>query len=184
MPLSSDGRKEAELLASRLSTFSFNAIYCSNLQRARETAAAIAQPHNLEPIVLPYLREYYWGPLQGLTRDEIAKYYPCAEPGFKKGVMQSVVGGEPIRYLIGRVRLLYHFLMNKAQDNRDSNLIVVSHGRLLHYFLIYALGFSLKGPRPFVISPASLSILEKKSLSASFRLLLLNDTCHLECHTW
>ncbi len=56
-PLSGTGRQQAKSVGRALATDALDAVYCSNLQRAQETAGAIASEHRLEPIVLPELRE-------------------------------------------------------------------------------------------------------------------------------
>ena len=56
-PLSEHGREQARLVGAALSIMKFDAIYCSTLQRARETAEAIAQHHRLEPQAEHDLRE-------------------------------------------------------------------------------------------------------------------------------
>jgi broad specificity phosphatase PhoE len=56
-PLSAQGRQQARLLGAALSTTRIDAIYCSGLRRADETAHAIASHHRLEPTTVPDLRE-------------------------------------------------------------------------------------------------------------------------------
>lgn len=56
-PLSEQGRQQARLLGEALSTTRFDAIYTSPLERARATAAAIAQHQQTEPKVIDDLRE-------------------------------------------------------------------------------------------------------------------------------
>jgi len=56
-PLSDQGRHQARLLGEALSTANIDAIYCSGLQRARDTALAVAAHHRLEPIIIDDLRE-------------------------------------------------------------------------------------------------------------------------------
>ena len=56
-PLSDQGRQQARLLGEALSTVHFDAIYTSPLERARQTAEAIAQHHQMELKVLRDIRE-------------------------------------------------------------------------------------------------------------------------------
>ena len=55
--LNQNGRQGAESLALRLKPEKIQAIYTSPLQRARETAQAIAQYHQLEVKIEPTLKE-------------------------------------------------------------------------------------------------------------------------------
>jgi len=56
-PLSDIGRRQAEVVGTALKSEQVDAVYCSHLSRAHETAKAIAAHHSLEPGVLPELRE-------------------------------------------------------------------------------------------------------------------------------
>lgn len=56
-PLSDTGREQAQAVAEALSSPQLDAVYCSNLQRAHETAVAIGSAHGVAPVVLPELRE-------------------------------------------------------------------------------------------------------------------------------
>jgi probable phosphoglycerate mutase len=56
-PLSSLGRQQAQLLGAALSTRRIDAVYTSPLQRAVETAAAVARHHRVEPDVIGDLKE-------------------------------------------------------------------------------------------------------------------------------
>src|SRR3954453_8294398 len=75
-PLSAAGRAEARALAARVAAVHPEAIYSSDLPRARETAAAIAQLTGLEPAFDPRWREVDVGEWLGLTPEEVQKRYP------------------------------------------------------------------------------------------------------------
>ena len=53
-----------------------SALYSSDLERARQTAAAIARAHALPPQHDPRLRERHYGHFQGLTFDEAEHRHP------------------------------------------------------------------------------------------------------------
>ena len=55
--LSERGRRQAEAVGRTLSVRGIDAVYCSNLRRARETAAEVGRHHGLEPVVVHDLRE-------------------------------------------------------------------------------------------------------------------------------
>lgn len=55
--LSEIGRRQAERVGRRFSGTRIDAVYSSNLRRARDTGAQIARHHGLEPIVMTDLRE-------------------------------------------------------------------------------------------------------------------------------
>jgi probable phosphoglycerate mutase len=56
-PLSEVGERQAHALGRRLSDERVDAVYTSNLERARATAAAVAGHHDLQPVTVPDLRE-------------------------------------------------------------------------------------------------------------------------------
>ena len=56
-PLTDLGREQAHVLADRLATTELDAVYSSDLERARETAAIVAEPHRLPVRELSDLRE-------------------------------------------------------------------------------------------------------------------------------
>jgi probable phosphoglycerate mutase len=56
-PLSHVGRRQAEAVGAAFSKLPLDAVLCSHLVRARETAQHVAASHGLEPVVYPELRE-------------------------------------------------------------------------------------------------------------------------------
>lgn len=76
VPLSDLGRAQAAACARALSSERLEAVYCGPLSRARDTGAAIAAPHGLEPIVEPAFDDVHIGDWEGLTLDEVATRWP------------------------------------------------------------------------------------------------------------
>jgi 2,3-bisphosphoglycerate-dependent phosphoglycerate mutase len=69
-PLNDYGRRQAQALADRLAGESIDAVYASDLSRARETAEILGAKLGLPVLVDPDLREKNWGNWEGLTADE------------------------------------------------------------------------------------------------------------------
>src|SRR5687768_8562436 len=67
------GRQQASALAQELADVPLDAIYSSDLSRARETAEAVAATHELQVRLDPRLRERAFGSWEGLTREDIAE---------------------------------------------------------------------------------------------------------------
>jgi broad specificity phosphatase PhoE len=56
-PLSERGNRQAVAVGAALASEKIDAVACSHLQRARETARRVAEAQDLEPVVYPELRE-------------------------------------------------------------------------------------------------------------------------------
>jgi broad specificity phosphatase PhoE len=69
-PLNEYGRRQAQALAEQLAGDSIDAVYASDLSRARETAEILGAKLGLPVVVDPDLREKNWGNWEGLTSDE------------------------------------------------------------------------------------------------------------------
>jgi len=69
-PLSEFGRRQARQLADELAREELEAIYSSDLSRARETAEIVAERLGLPVVLDPDLREKDWGTWEGLTAVE------------------------------------------------------------------------------------------------------------------
>ena len=73
-PLSEFGRRQARQLADDLEDEEIEAIYASDLARARETAEIVGERLGLPVVLDPDLREKDWGTWEGLTaveRDQV-----------------------------------------------------------------------------------------------------------------
>ena len=69
-PLSDYGRRQAERLAEELDGEELEAIYSSDLARARDTAEIVGRKLGLPTVLDPDLREKDWGTWEGLTAAE------------------------------------------------------------------------------------------------------------------
>jgi probable phosphoglycerate mutase len=144
-PLSALGREQAAELAARLAAEPIDAIVSSDLVRARETAAPLAQARGLEVRAEPRLRERAFGIFEGHTYSEVEANWPSEfaiwrrrEPGY------AVPGGES--YLALRARVLA-CLGELVADNAGQSVLVVTHGGVLDAVYRAALGISWETPR-------------------------------------
>ena len=69
-PLNEYGRRQAKDLADRLAGEGADAVYASDLARARETAEIVGERLGLTVVIDADLREKNWGNWEGLTGDE------------------------------------------------------------------------------------------------------------------
>lgn len=175
--LSTEGLREAAALAQRLARLPLDTIFSSDLQRARQTARFIARANGAPLKVTPLLRECRWGIIEGLTRVEAAARYPFLASRWSGGRRPAIPGAESKRLLIARCRLLFRCLESLYPP--ESVILLVSHGRFLNALLTTALGFPLRQSWPFMVHPASLSLLRRPVTAGGWRIELFNDRCHL-----
>ncbi|MFC4808509.1 histidine phosphatase family protein [Paenibacillus sp. GCM10023250] len=167
IPLNQEGIRQAQALASRLTTepMKWDAIIASDLMRARQTAQIIAEALGI-PLLEPdaRLRERYYGDVEGTTEaDRLARW----GPDWKK----LDHGQETDEQL--RTRALA-FVEEAAASMPERHLLVVTHGSLLSQ-LLRAMSAELED-KP--IQNLSFSIMERTG--AKWTPLLHNCTQHLE----
>lgn len=122
-PLSPFGIKQAEALASALSGRKLEAVYCSDLRSAKETAAIIADRQAIKPKALVALREIRWGEWENLTLSELQE-----KLGSKQNLGNDVLefqppGGESLAEVVDRVVPAFSQIMEQTQGN----IAVVAH---------------------------------------------------------
>jgi alpha-ribazole phosphatase/probable phosphoglycerate mutase len=139
-PLSERGREQARELAARLAQFALDAIYSSDLERARATAEAVADAQRLEVVTVPELREVDVGSWQGLTRDDARKRFPedfrrwqAGSVGWRDG--ESYV--EMSKRVVGAVREI-------AVRHAGGRILVVAHGGPIRAIHAEALGLDVE----------------------------------------
>ena len=93
-PLDEVGRVQAYEVASLITALRPELIISSDLQRATQTAAPIAQLAGLEVVIDKRLRERSLGHWEGLTRDEVEQRFPDEFLDWAAGRDVSRRGGE------------------------------------------------------------------------------------------
>lgn len=123
-PLNETGRAQARALADELSDVRADAIYSSDLVRARETAEILSRRLGLPVTVLHELREIDVGDWEGLTREEIEARFPEAYLAWRSG-KTGWSGGESYDELTARV---VPALERIALAHPNGRVVVVGHG--------------------------------------------------------
>ena len=122
-PLNDAGREQARRLAAELA--SADALYSSDLARARETAEILGARLGLEPRLDERLRERGFGRWEGLTMADIEERYADDVRLWRAGTGPGAQDAEPIEAFAARVR---SFLDDIAQRHPDEEVLVVAHG--------------------------------------------------------
>ncbi|MEN6390961.1 MAG: alpha-ribazole phosphatase [Syntrophomonas sp.] len=137
IPLNETGRQQARDLALMLLHESIEAIYSSDLVRARETAEIIAAPHSLSINLDSRLREMSFGLWEGQTFTEIFRDYPNEFDEWFRHTSDFVVpGGESVNLLLERFQA---FLKDVSYRHRGT-VLLLTHGGVIRSFLFSILG--------------------------------------------
>ncbi len=123
-PLNETGRAQARALADELSDVAADAIYSSDLIRARETAEILSERLGLPVTAWRELREIDVGDWEGLTREEIDARFPDGYLAWRSGE-PGWSGGETYDELGARV---LSALERIARSHPGGRVVVVGHG--------------------------------------------------------
>jgi 2,3-bisphosphoglycerate-dependent phosphoglycerate mutase len=172
--LNETGRVQARALAMRLSALHVDALYSSDLARARETAQIVATATGLEPVLDPGLREVDVGDWRGLTRDEVSRRDP---DGYRRwlGGEAGWNGGETYEEMHARVVAAVERLVAASAAGR---IAVISHGGAVRALAAHAVGLP-KHDRLRIEGARNCSLTTVDYQQVSARLVGYNDDGHL-----
>ncbi|HEV2711523.1 MAG TPA: histidine phosphatase family protein [Gaiellaceae bacterium] len=135
-PLTARGRQQARDLAARLGNTELDAVYSSDLQRARETADIVAQSRGLTVETTADLREVDVGSWSGLTRAEAEARYPELYARWLQGG-EGWDDGESYEEMSRRV---IGAILRIARRRDGQRVLVVAHGGSIRAVHAAALG--------------------------------------------
>lgn len=136
IPLNDTGREQAYQAALLLKEQeAVQAIYCSDLLRASETAQIIGESLGIEPISDARLRELSFGVWEGLTFTEVYEKYPQEfDDWFRATPTYIVPGGESFHRLNERVIEA----IAKIKQAGHQTVLLVTHGGVIKAMLSLA----------------------------------------------
>jgi broad specificity phosphatase PhoE len=132
-PLSCHGEEQAQKLAERLEGLSFDAIYCSPLQRAVQTVLPYAESVCQKVEIWPELAEACWQKgcfSAGLQKAEYVEFYgypECQNFSFRDGATMRPAPNENYAQGLYRAKEAIDRLLKRHTDTDDS-ILVVAHG--------------------------------------------------------
>jgi broad specificity phosphatase PhoE len=177
-PLNEQGLQEASALANRLSNCPVDRIITSDLQRAMQTATAIAEHHKDAPLVTDArLREMNLGELDGLPGEQVVREYPDLMAAWKQHPANIQMPGESGESLVIVQARVWQCVNEWVSSHPDEHILIVSHTFSLLALICQAIALDLNQFRHLFIRPASLSILEWRDFGPV--LTRLNDDAHL-----
>lgn len=138
IPLSENGKKQAEELAQKLAKghIDIDMIICSPMIRAQETAAYCAEALGITPVTDNRLREWDYGSFEGKHRTaegflESKLEFGCRMPD----------GGESVFDIVNRTYGLVDELREKYPDK---NILLVCHGGICRVLETYYRNMTVK----------------------------------------
>ena len=134
------GRAQAERIAQRLMPMLAGkrwTLYSSDLLRAQETAAPLAEMLNVTPILRPELRERNLGPAVGKSVQWLRENLEMQERTVDDRLFSTA---ESRRDAWNRLAPFFDEIM----ASEDENIILVSHGDLLSIFNVMWLGLPVE----------------------------------------
>ncbi|MGL4987712.1 MAG: histidine phosphatase family protein [Cetobacterium sp.] len=127
-PLTELGISQAEKLSAHLKDINFNKVYSSPLGRAIQTTELILGDKNSEINLIDEFQEINMGKVEGIPREEFEKKYPTEYHNFWNDAVHynpSSFEGESYEEILNRVQKGLEKLIS---ENKDGNILVVSHG--------------------------------------------------------
>jgi broad specificity phosphatase PhoE len=153
--LGEEGRAQARRAAERLARERIAAIHTSPLERARETAAPIAERLRLEPEVHEAINEIDLGQWAGRSFEDLS-----GEPRWQSWNNARAVSRPPWGESMLEVQARAVGNLEQARGAHPNQAVVlVSHADVIKAALLYYLGMPIDGYRLFDIGPASISTL-------------------------
>lgn len=136
------GYQQLAALKKRFESVQIDAVYSSDLFRARTTARAIYEPKGLEVQLDEQLREVNMGSWEGRTWQELTMEDPQQMYNFNRDLSQwEIEGGESVAHARDR---MIAALKRIAKANEGKTVAVVSHGAVLRITLGTLQGLSLQ----------------------------------------
>ena len=176
IPLSANGRWQAERLAGALAAEPLKAIYASDLTRAWETAQYVGQAQGLEVVGEIGLRERGFGDFEGKTFAEIEQLLPDQSLRWRRRDPEfSPVGGESLVAL--RVRVL-ETAERLAAQHPGEQIALVGHGGVMDVLYRAATRLEIQAPRTWALGNAAINRL--LWTPEGFTLVGWADTQHLD----
>jgi broad specificity phosphatase PhoE len=151
--LNAQGVEQAGALATRLARETIAAVYTSPLQRARETAAAIAHAHGLEPVPSEAFTELHFGVWTGRTLAELQQDSRWQKFNAVRSVTRAPDGELMLEV---QARAISELLRLREQHAAET-VVIVSHADVIRAVICHLLGMPLDHLLRLRIDPGSLN---------------------------
>lgn len=185
LPLSSIGRRQAQLLAERLREQQFDAIYSSPLRRCQQTAEPLAKALGLTPTIVEGIKEIRLGhvidlpePAPGEDLDVLTKALHARQAEIIRrvagtGSWDAVGNNEPSKAFRQRV---VESIDAIASQHIGQRVLIFAHGGVINAYAAEVLGLE----QDFFFPCANTSITIVRVNASQHVLFVLNDVGHLK----
>lgn len=169
--LSDTGRNEAAKVGEWLKSEKFDAIYSSDLKRAKDTCNAIAMHHDTTVQLAQEIRERCKGEMQGKPKKAAYNWY-------LKNDIYTVPppGGESVVEMEARVLAFKHKLLS---NHMGESVLMVSHGEPIMAMLLDSMGVPKERRREFNPRNTAVSVIYFDRFGQG-TVRILNSTDHLD----
>lgn len=138
LPLNDLGLKQARALGERFKDIDVDVLYCTPLQRTRQTAEGLRGDKDLPILVEPGIVEVDGGLMEAKKISVIDEAFPGLMETFKTDLPNfQAPGGESTRDVYDRVTSA---LTRIVAENAGKTIACISHGFAIQTFLWYAKG--------------------------------------------
>lgn len=180
IPLNEEGERQAAALGRALRDESLDAVFSSDLQRARQTAEAIALPRGMRVQLDRGLRERCYGAFEGMLYGEISQRYPDAYKAWQARDIdarfpEGVHVAETLREFSQRVVAA---ITRIVMENTYRRVAMVAHGGVLECAYRAAQGLGFSHARDFDIFNASVNRFTWDG--AALKIVHWGDVAHLQ----
>ena len=189
IPLNEIGLQQARAVALALSNEAIDAVICSDLQRAMQTAEAIAKPKGLSCQINPHWRERCFGGFEGELIGNLEQRFPAEYAAWRSYQVDSRFPpdasngdrGESVRQFHSRIE---NALLELCEHYADKKIVIVAHGGILECVYRIAHQLPLHAPRQVSMPNASinrfeLNVTTQKIPQIQLKLIQWGDVTHL-----
>ena len=168
VPLDPEGIRQAERLRERLAPVEFQKIFCSDLERSRETARILAGANAGEVVVCPELREIHLGEWEGMSFAEVVRRFPEKfEARGRDIAYYRIAGGESFADCAQRMLPAYQKIVAEKADP----VAIVGHAGVNRLILCHLLGMPIANLFRIVQDFACVNVIQYNGINPQIRLV-------------
>lgn len=167
--LNEEGRAQAQALGERLASSQLDAVYSSPLERALETAQAVAAPHGLDVQIHEGIGEVHYGEWNGRSIRELVR-----KPLWRSVQIHPSGTRFPGGETIGEMQARVVATLDEIRSAHPQGIVAaVAHADVIKAATAFYIGVPLDLFQRLVISPASVTVVGFGRFGP--RLLRMND---------